>query len=61
MAKHRVVEVIRRIAQGTVEWAGELLALSAGIMLTTTFPGRFHGTMRERLASLTRRSRHAWC
>lgn len=59
-ARHRVVEVIRRMAQGTLERAEELLALSAGgIELTTAFIERFNGTMRERLASLTRRSRHA--
>jgi IS1 family transposase len=59
-AKKRVVEVIRRMAQGTLERAEELLALSAGgIELNTAFIERFNGTMRERLASLTRRSRHA--
>jgi hypothetical protein len=59
-AKHHVVEVIRRMAQGTLERAEELLALSAGgIQLNTAFIERFNGTMRERLASLTRRSRHA--
>lgn len=59
-AKHHVVEVIRRMAQGTIERTEELLALSAGgIQLNTAFLERFNGTMRERLASLTRRSRHA--
>lgn len=59
-AKHRVVEVIRRMAQDTLEHAEELLALSAGgFQLNTAFIERFNGTMRERLASLTRRSRHA--
>lgn len=59
-AKHHVVEVIRRMTQGTLERAEELLALSAGgIQLNTAFIERFNGTMRERLASLTRRSRHA--
>lgn len=59
-AKHHVVEVIRRMAQGTIEQAEELLAFSAGgIQLNTAFIERFNGTMRERLASLTRRSRHA--
>lgn len=48
------------MAQGTIERAEELLALSAGgIQLNTAFIERFNGTMRERLASLTRRSRHA--
>jgi IS1 family transposase len=59
-AKKQVVEVIRRMAQGTIERAEELLALSAGgIELNTAFIERFNGTMRERMASLTRRSRHA--
>jgi len=59
-AKHHVVEVIRCMAQGTLEQAEEFLALSAGgIQLNTAFIERFNGTMRERLASLTRRSRHA--
>lgn len=59
-AKKHVVEVIRRMVQGTLEHAEELLALSAGgIKLNTAFIERFNGTMRERLASLTRRSRHA--
>lgn len=54
------VEVIRRMAQGTLERAEELLALSAGgVQVNTAFIERFNGTMRERLASLTRRSRHA--
>ena len=59
-AKHHIIEVVRRMAQGTIERAEELLALSAGgIQLNTAFIERFNGTMRERLASLTRRSRHA--
>lgn len=59
-AKKQVVEVIRRMAQGTIERAEELLAYSAGgIKLNTAFSERFNGTMRERLTSLTRRSRHA--
>lgn len=48
------------MTQGTLERAEELLALSAGgIQVNTAFIERFNGTMRERLASLTRRSRHA--
>lgn len=59
-AKKHMIEVLRRMAQGTIERAEELLALSAGgIKLNTAFIERFNGTMRERLASLTRRSRHA--
>jgi IS1 family transposase len=59
-AKKRVVEVIWRMAQGPIERAEQLLTLSAGgNELNTAFIERFTGTMRERLASLTRRSRHA--
>ena len=58
--KKRVVDVIRRMAQGTRERAQELLAQSrGGKALNTAFIERFNGTMRERLASLTRRCRHA--
>lgn len=60
MATPHVVEVVRRMAQGTIERAKDLLALSAGgIQRTTAWIERFHGTMRERLARVTRRSRHA--
>ena len=59
-AKKRVVEVVRRMAQGTLSHAEELLKHSrGGNELNTAFIERFNGTMRERLASLTRRSRHA--
>lgn len=59
-AKKRVVEVIRRMAQGTIERAQELLThTQGGNELNTAFIERFNGTMRERLACLTRRSRHA--
>ncbi len=59
-AKRRLVEVLRRVGQGTMQRAEELLARSAGgTELNTAFIERFNGTMRERLASLTRRSRHA--
>ena len=58
-AKKRVVEVIRCMAQGTVERANELLShTTGGKVLNTAFIERFNGTMRERLASLSRRSRH---
>lgn len=58
--KKRVVEVIRRMAQGTFECANELLSQTmGGKELNTAFIERFNGTMRERLASLTRRCRHA--
>lgn len=59
-ARKRVVEVIRRTAQGTMERAQEVLKLTlGGNKLNTAFIERFNGTMRERLASLTRRCRHA--
>ena len=59
-AKRRVVEVIRRMAQGSLERANELLShTTGGKELNTAFIERFNGTMRERLASLTRRCRHA--
>lgn len=59
-AKKRVVEVIRRMVQGTLERANEVLLNSlGGKELNTAFIERFNGTMRERLASLTRRCRHA--
>jgi transposase-like protein/IS1 family transposase len=59
-AKKRVVEVIRRMAQGTREQANKvLLQTLGGKELNTAFIERFNGTMRERLASLTRRCRHA--
>jgi IS1 family transposase len=59
-AKKRVVEVIRRMAQGTVEQAHKMLVQThGGKELNTAFIERFNGTMRERLASLTRRCRHA--
>jgi transposase-like protein/IS1 family transposase len=59
-AKKHVVEVIRRMAQGTLERANEMLVNTlGGKELNTAYIERFNGTMRERLASLTRRCRHA--
>ncbi|GHO64334.1 hypothetical protein KSC_032260 [Ktedonobacter sp. SOSP1-52] len=59
-AKKRVVEVIRRMAQGTLEQANQVLVQTqGGKELNTAFIERFNGTMRERLACLTRRCRHA--
>src|SRR5438270_6732868 len=59
-AKKRVVEVIQRMTQGTLEQAQKLLSQSQGAsVLNTAFIERLNGTMRERLASLTRRCRHA--
>src|SRR6266849_3286548 len=59
-AKKRVVEVMRRMAQGTLEQAQKLLSQSqGGSVLNTAFIERLNGTMRERLASLARKCRHA--
>lgn len=59
-AKTRVVEVIRRVTQGGACAAMALLAASeGGKPLHTAFLERVNATVRERLASLTRRCRHA--
>src|SRR5713226_136975 len=58
--KKRVVEVTRQMALGMLEHAQALLAASqGGTVLNTAFIERLNGTMRERLASLTRKCRHA--
>ena len=58
--KKRVVAITRKMTLGTLEQASVLLhASSGGAVLNTAFIERFNGTMRERLASLTRRCRHA--
>ena len=58
--KKRVVEITRRMAHGLIEQAEHLLLLSrGGAVLNTAFIERLNGTFRERLASLTRKSRHA--
>ena len=58
--KKRVVEVTRRMTRGTFKQADKLLQASrGGSVLNTAFIERFNGTMRERLASLTRKCRHA--
>jgi IS1 family transposase len=58
--KKRVVEVTRRMAQGSLKRAAVLLRRSGGgTMLNTAFIERFNATMRERLATLTRKCRHA--
>ena len=59
--KHkRVVEITRRMTQGTLERAQELLTHSqGGSVLNTAFIERLNATFRERLATLTRRCRHA--
>jgi transposase-like protein len=56
----RVVQVTRDMLQGMLEQAIALLqATRGGITLNTAFIERFNATMRERLATLTRRGRHA--
>jgi hypothetical protein len=58
--KKRVVEVLRKMTLGTLEQANALLQVSlGGTVLNTAFSERFNGTMRERLATLTRKCRHA--
>jgi transposase-like protein/IS1 family transposase len=56
----RVVEITRRMAYGLLAQAEKLLMQSqGGSVLNTAFIERLNGTFRERLASLTRKSRHA--
>lgn len=56
----RVVEIIRRMTQGSLTRAEELLTRSlGGSVLNTAFIERLNATFRERLALLTRRCRHA--
>jgi IS1 family transposase len=58
--KKRVVEVTRKMTRGVPEKAQELLAITkGGNVLNTAFIERLNGTIRERLASLTRKCRHA--
>jgi IS1 family transposase len=58
--KQRVVEITRRMAHGLLEQAEQLLQRSrGGMVLNTAFIERLNGTFRQRLASLTRKSRHA--
>jgi transposase-like protein len=58
--KKRVVEVTRKMTLGTLQQATTLLQTSGGgTVLNTAFIERFNGTMRERLAALTRKCRHA--
>src|SRR5229473_5477832 len=58
--KKRVVEITRRMAQGLLSQAEQLLQRSrGGTVLNTAFIERLNGTFRQRLANLTRRSRHA--
>ena len=58
--KKRVVEITRRMAYGLLSQAEQVLQRSrGGSVLNTAFIERLNGTFRERLASLTRKSRHA--
>ncbi len=58
--KMRVVEVTRKMTRGVLEQAEALLKQSqGGSVLNTAFIERLNGTMRERLATLTRKCRHA--
>ena len=56
----RLMEVVRQMSYGSQEAAMRLLQHSGGgQMLNTSYIERFNGTMRERLATLTRKCRHA--
>ncbi len=58
--KKRVVEITRKLVQGTLEQAqAQLSASQGGTVFNTAFIERLNGTMRQRLASLTRKCRHA--
>jgi transposase-like protein/IS1 family transposase len=58
--KSHLQEVIRQMSHGSLVAALKLLEGSkGGTMLNTSFIERFNGTMRERLATLTRKCRHA--
>ena len=58
--KKRVVEIVRRMVRGLEEEALRLLIQTGGgTVLNTALIERINGTFRERLASLTRRCRHA--
>ena len=58
--KKRVVDITRKMVQGTLEQAQVLLSAShGGTVLNTAFIERLNGTIRQRLASLTRKCRHA--
>jgi transposase-like protein/IS1 family transposase len=59
-AKKRVVEITRKMVQGTLDQAQvQLSASQGGTVLNTAFIERLNGTIRQRLASLTRKCRHA--
>jgi transposase-like protein/IS1 family transposase len=57
--KH-LVQITRKMTLGTLQQAQKRLEASrGGTQLNTSFIERFNGTMRERLACLTRKCRHA--
>lgn len=56
----RLTEVVRQMSHGSLEQAMRLLQRSAGgSLLNTSSIERLNGTVRERLATLTRKCRHA--
>jgi hypothetical protein len=58
--KKRVVEVTRKLTWGTLEKAQHLLMMTRGCkQFNTSLIERFNAPMRERLAALTRKCRHA--
>ena len=58
--KHHLTHITRQMAHGMLERAMALLTASrGGAVLNTAFIERFNGTMRQRLAALTRKCRHA--
>ena len=58
--KRRVTEVVRRMNHGQWRKAKKLIKMSkGGKKLNTSFIERLNGTFRERLASFTRKCRHA--
>src|SRR5258708_33476786 len=58
--KKRLVEITRKMTHGRLEQAEQLLQFSSGgSVLNTAFIERLNATFRDRLPSLTRKSRHA--
>src|SRR5256714_2367222 len=58
--KKRVVDITRKMVQGTLEQAQALLSAShGGTVLNTAFIERLNGTIRQPLVSLTRECAHA--
>jgi transposase-like protein/IS1 family transposase len=56
----RLTEVVRQMSHGSLEQALHLLQRSGGgQVLNTSYIERLNGTVRERLATLTRKCRHA--